>query len=622
MSKENDRPIHPTLIREERPSNAVKSEAETLKALAQSKIQAQQKIKQTVEEQVSDEQILEVPDDSQEEVVILNDPPTFSLDQVQQLIDGAISKAIAPLQEQHQKEIDRLQEQISTEQQQHQIETEGLQEQIIATNVAAENKETEYQAQIKQATDTLQKFNDLYKLTGAKTPVQEKKSIGSNVNRLISASADKTSGIIAECLQIKDQAPKILKQTGAGYSYYHADTIELDRFVRKNRAAVMQAMDTWGKQNGFFQGGRRTIIRETATTIPDLPGGFLDVLSALGRTSHHQGYVMYQLINTRLQFDKAMGDTIQIPRSAYQPAPTNPDDRLLSGGGVFSRIVNDGQNLSTGIVSAQLQEWGLGKDVNSAPVELPSFVQSYSMLDLMQLVERNLVHDYYSWEDLKIRSLWTPTSRIVYNNNDRVTTTPGDLGAGSVGTLTRGFLTNLYAEMQGELVPPLPDGCYILVLHTKALAQLQNDFDKYWNPPSPNELQQFVNMFNYSMYEGDSARVSGYQGKHCNFHIFATNAFGLGVPGTEGVQTETLGVGATTTRTNYAAGGDSIGRGVGTPMEIRRDTNDDFQRLGRYIWRSEEGFVAMDVDSTGYSDTSAVPQQLRVFQVRTTDVEL
>ncbi len=176
--------------------------------------------------------------------------------------------------------------------------------------------------------------------------------------------------------------------------------------------------------------------------------------------------------------------------------------------------------------------------------------------------------------------------------------------------------------MQGNLTPTLPDGCYFLALHTKALAQLQNDFDKYWNPPTPNDLQQFVNMFNYSMYEGDSARVSGYHGQHCNFHIFATNSFSLGAPGTEGVQTETLGVGATTTRTSYAAGIDTIGRGIGTPMQIRKDTNDDFQRLGRYIWRSEEGFVAMDVDPVGYNDTSTVPQQLRVFQVRTTDVEV
>jgi hypothetical protein len=82
------------------------------------------------------------------------------------------------------------------------------------------------------------------------------------------------------------------------------------------------------------------------------------------------------------------------------------------------------------------------------------------------------------------------------------------------------------------------------------------------------------------------------------------------------VQTETVSGGSNTTRSNYAFGADTIGRGIGTEMEIRRDTNDNFGRVGRYIWRSEEGFVAMDVDPTGYSDTSEVPQQLRVIDVR------
>ena len=83
------------------------------------------------------------------------------------------------------------------------------------------------------------------------------------------------------------------------------------------------------------------------------------------------------------------------------------------------------------------------------------------------------------------------------------------------------------------------------------------------------------------------------------------------------LQTETVAAGAATTRTNYAFGANTIGRGIGTEMEIRRDTNDDFQRVGHYIWRSEEGFVAMDVDPTGYNDSSPVPQQLRVLDVRT-----
>ncbi|MDJ0689241.1 MAG: hypothetical protein QNJ41_12100 [Xenococcaceae cyanobacterium MO_188.B32] len=646
------RPNNPTLIQEQRSVVPIPTEAETMKNLAQEKLSRVSRENTSSQhgqasESSSGDNLLEegstAEDKKKKESATTSSPatPTFDLEQVQQMIDGAIGKAIESVQAQHQKEVDRLQNQLSEKELAHQKETEELASQIEAANTSAKSQASEYQKQIDKATETISKFNDLYKLTGAKTPVQDgayKPSnsirgtapyqngthsvVGANVNRYTSPTGEKLTGAIAECLQIVSRSPKVLKLTGRGNSYYHTDTTELDRYVRQNRSQVIREMDAWGRKHGLFQGGRRTVVTEAATTIPDIPGGFLEVLSSLMRTSHRPGYVFWQLVNTRVEFDKGMGDTIQIPRAAYQPPPGSPDDRLLSGGGTFARTVNDGQNLSTGIVPAQIQEWGLGKDANSAPVEVPSFVSAYSIIDLMQILERNLMYDYYSWEDLKIRSLWSPTSRIVYNNNDFITTAPGDVAAGSVGTLTRGFLTNLYAEMQGNLTPTLPDGCYFLALHTKALAQLQNDFDKYWNPPTPNDLQQFVNMFNYSMYEGDSARVSGYHGQHCNFHIFATNSFSLGAPGTEGVQTETLGVGATTTRTSYAAGIDTIGRGIGTPMQIRKDTNDDFQRLGRYIWRSEEGFVAMDVDPVGYNDTSTVPQQLRVFQVRTTDVEV
>ena len=621
------RPKNPTLIQEQRSVIPIPTEAETMKNLAQEKLskrtgRVSEALSSTKEEEGKEkEENTEVSLPPEAPVT-----PTFDLEQVQQMIDRAIGGAIESVQAQHQKEIDRLQSQLSEQELAHQQETGELTSQIEAANTSAKSQASEYQRQIDKATETISKFNDLYKLTGAKTPVQDQNGensvVGANVNRYTSPTGEKLTGAIAECLQIVSRSPKVLKLTGRGNSYYHTDTTELDRYVRQNRAQVIREMDAWGRKHGLFQGGRKTVVTEAATTIPDIPGGFLEVLSALMRTDHRPGYVFWQLINTRVEFDKGMGDTIQIPRAAYQPPPGSPDDRLLSGGGTFARTVNDGQNISTGIVPAQIQEWGLGKDANSAPIEIPSFVSAYSIIDLMQILERNLMYDYYSWEDLKIRSLWSPTSRIVYNNNDAVTTAPGDVAAGSVGILTRGFLTNLYAEMQSNLTPTLPDGCYFLVLHTKALAQLQNDFDKYWNPPTPNDLQQFVNMFNYSMYEGDSARVSGYHGQHCNFHIFATNSFSLGAPGTEGVQTETLGAGAITTRTSYAAGVDSIGRGIGTPMEIRKDTNDDFQRLGRYIWRSEEGFVAMDVDPVGYNDTSTVPQQLRVFQVRTTDLEV
>ena len=160
----------------------------------------------------------------------------------------------------------------------------------------------------------------------------------------------------------------------------------------------------------------------------------------------------------------------------------------------------------------------------------------------------------------------------------------------------------------------------------KAFAEFQNELisDQIWQSATPQDLEVLANMFSISTGQesGPADFAASYRGKYGNFHIFSTNAYATGAVGAagtagEGVQTETIAAGSATTRTNYAFGANSIGRGVGTPMEIRKDTNDDFGRIGRYIWRSEEGFVAMDVDPTGYNDTSAVPQQLRVIDVRT-----
>jgi len=117
-------------------------------------------------------------------------------------------------------------------------------------------------------------------------------------------------------------------------------------------------------------------------------------------------------------------------------------------------------------------------------------------------------------------------------------------------------------------------------------------------------------------------RASGYLGMFNNFHLFETNAFGCGAAGTDGAQNETIAAVSRLTRTSYAFGANTIGRGIGSPMTIRRDNNDDFGRIGRYAWFSEEGFVAVDVDPTGYSDSSTVPQQLRVIEVHTTAVAL
>jgi hypothetical protein len=119
----------------------------------------------------------------------------------------------------------------------------------------------------------------------------------------------------------------------------------------------------------------------------------------------------------------------------------------------------------------------------------------------------------------------------------------------------------------------------------------------------------------------DLGRTDGYQFSVANFHIFVSNAFGAGIVGTEGVQSETTGAGAKTTRSSFVAGRDTIGRSIAMPFTIKRAKEDGFGRINRFIWNSYECAAALDVDPASNPPMSN-DQQLRVVEVRTLDVAI
>ena len=241
------------------------------------------------------------------------------------------------------------------------------------------------------------------------------------------------------------------------------------------------------------------------------------------------------------------------------------------------------------------------------------------MLDLISILNRNLLRDYYLWEDLKIRTLWEPTSRIVYNKKDNVSDTAASSG-GDKGILTRRFLASLYGYLKELAIPPYMGNKYGLVVNSTALTQLKQSYDTLWHAATPQELQTLTEYLNPALISpGETDRISGYAGDFENFMIFETNNYGVGSAGAPGVTTASHG---TTFHSSFAFGANSIGRGIGTEMQIRFDDDTDFGRASRAIWRSEESFVAMDVDPSGYNDTSSVPQQLRVIEVLTTKSEV
>lgn len=433
-----------------------------------------------------------------------------------------------------------------------------------------------------------------------------------SLNRMINSKSDAPQGALKDWFDIYENSGKVIKVRANGSQYRSQDNRELNQFVKENKAQVIKDLESWGKANGMFRGSS-LVSKDSATISGDIVGGFLQVLSSIMRTNNRQGFVFWQFANTVIDFGKGLGDTIKIPRAAYLPAPNTPEDRLLSSAGAYTRIDSGNQNLSTGVVTAELREWGLGRNSQYPPVTLVSFVTAYSMIELLSILNRNLMRDYYAWEDLQIRSLWTGTSRVVYNDKNAVTTTASDVNTtGDDGTLTRRFLASLYGYMKELQIPPFAGNKYGLVVNSTALTQLKISYDTLWHAATPGELQNLTEFLNPVLIApGETDKLSGYCGDFENFMIFETNAYGVGASGSPGVQTENSRV----THTSFAFGSDTIGRGIGTEMEVRFDDDTDFGRATRAIWRSEESFVKMDVDSAG--DTSAVPQQLRVIKINT-----
>ena len=495
---------------------------------------------------------------------------------------------------------------------QESLSVEQVERQKLQVELDASNKE---KIELKQKLDTAQRdqkiLADLGKLSGQ--PITQV----ANFNKIVGSKSDKPEGALKDFLDIQSSADGINKISASGRQSLSLDNRDLDRFAKENRGQLIRDLETWGKANGLLRGSITS--KNSATVKPDILGGFLSTLSSIMRSNNREGYVFWQFANTVIDFGKGLGDNIKIPRASYLPLPTSKDDRLLSGGGTYTRIDPGNQSLSTGIVTAELQEFGIGRNSQFPPVTLVNFVSSYSMIELISILNRNLMRDYYAWEDLAIRSLWTPTSRVVYNDNSAVVTSPAGIGTGDNGTTTRRYLSALFGYMKELRIPSFMGNKYGLVLNNTALVQLKQDYDRLWSPATPQQLQALTEYLNPTLINpGENDRVSGYCGDFENFMIFETNSYGAGSPGSPGVQSETINGSAQVTRSSFAFGADSIGRGIGTEMEIRMDDDTDFKRSQRCIWRSEEAHVAMDVDPAGYGDTSAVPQQLRVIEVRNT----
>ena len=422
-------------------------------------------------------------------------------------------------------------------------------------------------------------------------------------------SSDKLmqQGLLGEWMAIRDSAEtkQVIFDRGTRI-IEHRDQAESFQFWKRNKEALRPEIERAAKADGFLMGSR-----DAATAKSDISSMLLDHLSMLMRTTHQSRRVYWQFPTVVEDFTRGPGDTIQIPRWTYNAEPTATTDYTLTPG---TALETDMQNLATSEVSMVLQELGLGKASVSGfePVGIPEFWMSRSVYSLEQAVMARLGQSYEVCLDHLIRTKYFSTLGVLYNDNGFVTATPGDVGVGDDGTMTQSFLHSVYAYMSGQKVPTWMDGCYGLVMHSTAAGQFRTDIGEQLRPTTMRDVEELTNLLPQVALEGN---VVGYLGKYCNFHIFETNAHSLGTNGTEGAQNETFGTGTVLTRSSIAFGNAAVGRGIAMPPQIRKDSNDDFGRLGKFVWLSHEAVGTLDVDPN--NDAS---EQRRVWELRTIDV--
>lgn len=556
-----------------------------------------------VEEVVTEEQRTSVSGEVVE--TELETQPAFDPAVLQSLIEQAVTRNIEPLQAQATASQARVAE---------------LEAQLQTANTQIEESRA-----AQSAVDSLSQL-----LGRTATPVPATTVEMPNVNTRTSPSSDALTGLLGEYMQERSGSDVRYRTTKKGGLVPIYDTSRVDRFAIENGwnrktskgyKTLMRELTEMGKKNGLFRGSASLTEAEVraATTGGNIPAGFLDTLSSIMRVSARPGLVFWQFANTIHRFDRGLGERVDVPRARYPEVVTDSNQRLLSGSGTYVPIDSSNAPVQTGFTQLQLQEYGRGR-AEAPPIAIPTFVETYSMISLMPILERDLFYDFYNWEDLIIREQWKPTTQVFYNNGNALVSTASAVATG--GKLTREFLGQLFVWFANNRVVPLPDGNYGLVISPTALNQLKQDLSEFWSPVTPEQIEELTNMMLLNYPNGEDLQISGYQGCYEGFHIWVTNAFAVGAAGTEGVTSETNGASGTSIfREGYAFGGATAARGIGgTGTQILYDEKTDFGRMQRAIWHTYEAHAPMDVDPTGYNDTSLVPQELRVVKVRTADV--
>jgi hypothetical protein len=484
---------------------------------------------------------------------------------------------------------------------------------LEAKDAAKEVEKEALKAEVDKKDEELDFVQQLFTQLGHPNPVDAATPRYNSQSLATGAKMDAATALREFESMHKDSTRKYWSNPTTGQQFEHVDSQKLDRYIRTHREEIRDGMEVLAKKSGLLTGGK-----DAATAKTDIPPAYLTYLSSIMRMTHSPKFIFWQFADVKLEMGKGMGDTMLIPRVNYANTGATAADWQLTPG---TPLAATSQPVAMTSVSATLLEYGMGKNATIEPIAIPEFILANSQLALETIVQRNLGYNYNQYEEIAARSLWFASTKTLYNNAGSPVPLAASVAVTAATAKYRGgvcnyqFLINLYAFMAGQQIPAYSNGCYGLVLHEFALAQLKSSLADRNQYLDAGDMADITNIFNAATLS-DQIRVQNYQGTIGNFMIFSTNNISMGVAGTVGAQTETVGGVAQTTRTSFAFGANTIGRGTGMGATIRRQVEDDFGRMNRWAWIAHEGWTQLDVDN------AFAGQQTRVFKINTTDLEV
>lgn len=532
-------------------------------------------------------------------VAVGNEPeaaPAVTETQIQEMINAALATTTSQITE--------AQEQAKAE------AATAIEEAKQAANDAIEKAKAEAAAEIERLNNELAEakkgsdaLTELGKLTGA-AQVAETKTL-----EVLGTGSQE----MRNWQQMIDNAP-IRSVQHNNRAFGHKDLRSADNYLAKHRKAIREGIEAELRDAGCLQG---SVIGVTnaPTLMADIPSTAFNYLADEIRRTSDTDLIYEQFARTHSVPGTAPRFQGQVPRYPFNPGPAVPADRELTPGTDTNAT---SQNVVEALAPVTIKELGLGKDGSNNAIGLATFVSAYSMTDLVEIVRTNLGRDYAQTKDLYLRSIWFGATTTLYNNGGATTATPANLTTGKGGMLTRAFLGSLRTYLKNGRVPTYRGGFYVLTVTPGQLQNLVTELRiaQSFTEPTSQQVEMVSRIFATPDGAEYGGAVSGFRLICDGFMIFEQNTHSLGAAATEGVQSETLGVGATVTETCFAAGSDTMCWATALPVEIRQDEFSDFGRRDRWIWYSHENAAALDVNEVITS--GRIMQERRVVKVNFT----